>query len=121
MKRIYLLPFLFLLMSACGSKTPTADLMDVFLRELNENPERAYEMTSQDFKAETTLEELVQFRDAFPEIQNFDHIKSAEAKEDQGFITLTGTLVTKDREEKVFESLWIQKKGDWWLVHLELK
>ena len=115
-----LLPIL-LFVAACGQTSPTVSLLDTFLHKLDENPEEAYAMASQDFKSETTLEELEAFRDAYPEIKNFKRIKQPEISEDQGFTTLTGTLITTTGEEKDFESLWIQKKGDWWLVHFELK
>ncbi len=121
MKRFWLLAPTLLIASACAQVDPTVTLMGTFLDELNSAPDQAYEMTSQDFRAETSLEELTQFRDAYSEIKDFKKIVAPKTTEDYGVTTLTGDLLTTTGESRPFESVWLEKEGDWWLVHFELK
>ena len=120
MKRFWLLAPILFAMSACTQSHSTVALMGTFLDELNSAPEQAYEMTSKDFRAETTIEELTEFRDAHTEIKNFKKLTNLETSEDYGVTSLTGDLLTTTGESHPFESVWLEKDGDWWLVHFEL-
>ncbi len=121
MKRFWLLAPILFTMSACVQNHSTVALMGTFLDELNSAPEQAYEMTSKDFRAETTVEELTEFRDAHTEIKSFKKLTNVKASEDYGVTSLTGDLVTTTGESRAFESVWLEKDGDWWLVHFNLK